>query len=189
MSLIPDQYNPYVRTNDFVTGITNTMRTNYGNTNVMPQPLTNIQAARSYIPCTKGGKSNRTKTKKYLHNIYKMKGKGTYIKKSSKNRTRTRTTKTRIKRRRCVCGSKCRCSRCHTYSKKLKGGGHSQYQNNLPMTKTYSVGGIIDSKNSALANPPPVKQLGNCTNCVDNYNHNDHNLSNGGTGFPSAGWW
>lgn len=58
-------------------------------------------------------------------------------------------------------------------------GGYSQYQNNLPMTPTYSVGGILKPGNSALAEPPPIKVLSNCVNCVDNYNHYT------GKGFPS----
>jgi len=61
-------------------------------------------------------------------------------------------------------------------------GGYSQYQNNLPMTQTYQVAGInIPSSQLALANPPPVTVLPNCTNCVDNYSR----FLN--TGFPSKG--
>ena len=60
-------------------------------------------------------------------------------------------------------------------------GGYSQYQNNLPMTPTYSVGGILPASQLALANPPPVTVLPNCVNCVDNYNHYT------GKGFPSQG--
>jgi hypothetical protein len=49
--------------------------------------------------------------------------------------------------------------------------GYGQYQNNLPMSPTYSVGGVLSSNQLALANPPPISVLSNCTNCVDNYNH------------------
>lgn len=69
--------------------------------------------------------------------------------------------------------------------------GYGQYQNNLPLTQTYSVGGILSSNESALANPPPIKVLngGRRTrrrhrggaNCVDNYNHYTN------MGFPSRG--
>jgi len=59
--------------------------------------------------------------------------------------------------------------------------GYGQYQNNLPMTPTYSVGGQLNSSDLALANPPPIKVLSNCTNCVDNYNHYTNK------GFPSRG--
>jgi len=57
-------------------------------------------------------------------------------------------------------------------------GGYSQYQNNLPLTRSYSVGGILGANQSALASPPPIK--GNNT-CVDNYNHYT------GKGFASRG--
>jgi hypothetical protein len=65
----------------------------------------------------------------------------------------------------------------HYYYKKMK-GGWNQYQNNVPVTPTYSVG-ALQSTNSNLANPPPYNVLSNCTNCVDNYNHFLRN------GFPS----
>ena len=60
-------------------------------------------------------------------------------------------------------------------------GGYSQYQNNLPMTPTYSTGGVLSANNSALANPVPYKLLSNSTNNIDNYNH----FTN--SGFPSRG--
>lgn len=60
-------------------------------------------------------------------------------------------------------------------------GGYSQYQNNLPMTNTYSTGGILSADNLGLANPVPYQALSNCTNCIDNYNH----FTN--SGFPSRG--
>ena len=60
-------------------------------------------------------------------------------------------------------------------------GGYSQYQNNMPMTTTYSTGGVLSAGNLGLANPVPYQVLSNCTNCVDNYNH----FTN--SGFPSRG--
>ena len=60
-------------------------------------------------------------------------------------------------------------------------GGYSQYQNNLPMTPTYSVGGVLPASQLGLANPPPIQVLSNCTNCTDNYSHFT------GKGFPSPG--
>ena len=50
-------------------------------------------------------------------------------------------------------------------------GGYAQYQNNLPMTHSYSVGGILSANELGGANPPPIQVLSNNTNCVDNYNH------------------
>jgi len=66
-------------------------------------------------------------------------------------------------------------------NQQLQTGGYSQYQNNLPMTTTYSTGGVLSAGNLGLANPVPYKVLDNCTNCVDNYNH----FTN--SGFPSRG--
>ena len=60
-------------------------------------------------------------------------------------------------------------------------GGYSQYQNNMPMTQTYSLGGHLSSENLGLANPPPYRVLSNDSSCVDNYNH----FTN--SGFPSRG--
>ena len=60
-------------------------------------------------------------------------------------------------------------------------GGYSQYQNNLPMTPTYSVGGVLPASQLGLANPPPIQVLSNCTSCRDNYNHFDN------SSFPSPG--
>jgi len=65
--------------------------------------------------------------------------------------------------------------------KKTHRGGYSQYQNNLPMTPTYSVGGILPASQLGLANPPPIHVLSNCTNCTDNLNHYT------AKGFPSPG--
>jgi hypothetical protein len=56
-------------------------------------------------------------------------------------------------------------------SKKQRGGYH-QFQSDIPMTPTYSRGGILDAKDLALANPAPYQVLSNCTNCVDNYDYN-----------------
>lgn len=50
-------------------------------------------------------------------------------------------------------------------------GGYSQYQNNMPNTPSYSIGGPLSSGNLGMANPPPFKVLGGSANCVDNYNH------------------
>lgn len=66
--------------------------------------------------------------------------------------------------------------------KRNQKGGYSQYQNNEPITPSYSVAGVnIPSNLLALANPPPITRLPNCVNCVDNYNHYTN------TGFPSRG--
>jgi len=62
----------------------------------------------------------------------------------------------------------------HKKSKKSKKqmGGYHQFQSNIPITPSYSTGGLLSAKDSALANPVPYQALSNCTTCVDNYNYN-----------------
>ena len=62
-------------------------------------------------------------------------------------------------------------------------GGYSQYQNNLPMTPSYSVGGQLSAGASGAASPPPITRFANAGSgtCTDNYNHFT------GKGFPSRG--
>ena len=90
----------------------------------------------------------------------------------SGGRSRRRSMAGSRSRRRSMAGSKRRRSMA---------GGYSQYQNNLPMTPSYSVGGVLPASQLGLANPPPIQVLPNCVNCVDNYNHYTN------TGFPSRG--
>ena len=61
--------------------------------------------------------------------------------------------------------------------------GGSQYQNNLPMTPSYSVGGYLSAGSLGQANPPPIHMNANAGGgtCPDNYNHFT------GAGFPSRG--
>jgi hypothetical protein len=66
-------------------------------------------------------------------------------------------------------------------SSKRQRGGYAQYQNNVPMTQSYSLGGPLSPNQSALASPPPYQVLSNCTNCVDNYSYFTNK------GFPSKG--
>ena len=58
-----------------------------------------------------------------------------------------------------------------------------QYQNNVPMTPSYSVGGHLSAGSSGQATPPPIHRLPNCGTgtCLDNFN------ANTGKGFPSRG--
>jgi len=149
----------------------------------------NVDAAAGYVPgiCLFKGGSKQLKRKiKNITRKYKMKG-GTKRRSQLKSKMRTMSKSTRSRsrgssrwrfasggRRRKRTNSKSRGSYKHV-------GGYSQYQNNLPMTPSYSVGGILSSNQVGLANPPPIKVLPNCTNCVDNYNHFT------GMGFPSRG--
>lgn len=138
----------------------------------------NVDAAKGYVPgisLFKGGAKHFKNKIKKISKKYKMKRKNT---KRIKSKIMSKYSKKNTRKNRKSTSS---------MRKKQKGGmipyptGYGQYQNNLPMTPTYSVGGVISSNNLGLANPPPYKVLSNCTNCTDNYNHYT------GKGFPSRG--
>jgi hypothetical protein len=151
----------------------------------------NIDAAKGYVPgiCLfKGGAKHFKKKINKISRKYKMKGgKNT---KRMKRRIKNTFFKRVMGLKSLMKTKKRRTSKKHhkkSHRRVLKGGnisyppGYSQYQNNDPITPSYSVGGILNSSDLALANPPPIKVLSNCTNCVDNYNHYT------GKGFPSRG--
>jgi hypothetical protein len=127
----------------------------------------NVMAAQSKYPGLTGGAKTLKKKIKNITKSYKMKG-GSRKRHSLRKRIKSKYSKMSKSHRR-------------RHTKRRQRGGYAQYQNNLPMTPTYSVGGVLNSSDLALANPPPIKLLGNCTNCVDNYNH----FTN--SGFPSKG--
>jgi hypothetical protein len=135
------------------------------NVNAMPEPLSNVQGAASYIPCQSGGrKINRRKINK-ISRKYKMKGSRKRISRRVRRmKSRVRTRYNRKGRRSRSRGQK---------------GGYAQYQNNMPVSSNFSTGGPLAPGLSALASPPPYQKIG-CD--PDNYNHFT------GTGFPSKGW-
>ena len=132
----------------------------------------NVDAAAGRVPgiCMKGGAK---KLKRKIKNITKQ------YKRMKAGSKKIRSMKRRLKTR-AIAGGK----RSRKYSKRNRKqrGGYAQYQNNLPMTPTFSVGSPNLPPNLlALANPPPITRLSNCVNCVDNYNHYTN------MGFPSKG--
>jgi hypothetical protein len=132
----------------------------------------NVLAAAGKTPgiCLfKGGSKNLRRKIKNITKQYKMKG-GSRKRKSLRKRIKSRYSKFLNNRRK---------TRRHKIRRQK--GGYAQYQNNLPMTPTYSVGGHLSPTNLALATPPPITRLSNCVNCVDNYNHFTNK------GFPSRG--
>jgi hypothetical protein len=158
----------------------------------------NVDAALGYVPgiCFSGGAKNFKNKIKKISNKYKMKSKK--FTKRMKSRIRSvffRKSKTRGRRRSrsMLTGKRSTRSRSRSRTRRRQGGGgaypqsipyppgYSQYQNNLPLTPTYSVGGILKPSDVGMANPPPIRVLPNCTNCVDNYNHFT------GKGFASRG--
>lgn len=69
--------------------------------------------------------------------------------------------------------------------------GHVQYNNNNggSLSNTYSLGGQLYARESALANPPIFQKVENA-NVPDNLNHNTLNSYGNvgaGSGFPSRG--
>jgi hypothetical protein len=150
----------------------------------------NVDAAAARVPgiCMSGGGKKLKNKIKNITKIYKMSKKSMKRKASGMRRkiraslsramTRTRSMSRSRSRGVAVAGGKK--SRRYKRSRRQR-GGYSQYQNNLPMTNTYSTGGVLSAANLGLANPVPYQALSNCTNCVDNYNH----FTN--SGFPSRG--
>ena len=152
----------------------------------------NGDAAAGKVPgiCLFKGGAKRLKTKiKNITKRYKMKG-GRKSRRSLRRRVksralalaggmnRSRSRQMSLARTMAMAGG----TRRRRNKKYRMKGGYSQYQNNLPMTPTYQVAGInLPASELGLANPPPIKVLPNCTNCVDNYNHYT------GSGFPSRG--
>ena len=152
------------------------------NPNVLPSISSNIQAANASRFVGGSKKINRRKINK-ISRMYKMKGSRKHCKRmksrvrsryNSRSRNRSRSRSSQSSRRR-------RTSRRGMNKSMNQKGGYAQYQNNMPMTQTYSTGGHLSPSLSALANPVPYQTLSNCTNCVDNYRHDIN------SGFPSRG--
>lgn len=142
---------------------------------VLPEPLNNRQAANSYIPgCTTGGGKKKFNNISNMYKMSKSRRRRTFSKLKKKYSYKKSLKSKRLKRTKTKTKSKNRFKRSFR-------GGYAQYQNNVPMTQTYSLGGYLNPSSSALANPPPQHVLSNCTNCVDNYNHFTNK------GFPSRG--
>ena len=139
----------------------------------------NVDAAAGVYPGAsilfKGGAKKLKRKIKNITKHYKMKG-GSRRRKSLRNKLKSRYASKSASR-----VSRIKTRRNKRYSRRQR-GGYAQYQNNMPFTPSYQVAGVnLPSNHLGLANPPPIKMLPNCTNCVDNYNHYTN------TGFPSRG--
>ena len=136
----------------------------------------NIDAAAGKAPCLfKGGAKKIKKKIKNITKNYKKMGRKSRKMTSLKNRLKKMFSKSKKNSRKFL-GNKRRKHRSHKQK-----GGYSQYQNNLPLTHSYSVGGILGPNNIELANPPPINVYKGAGQCVDNYNHYTNK------GFPSPG--
>jgi hypothetical protein len=143
----------------------------------LPAISNNVQAAAA-SKIVGGGKINRRKINK-ISGKYKMKGSRSHVSR------RVRRMKSRVRSRFNKRSRSHRRSRSHKRSQsrgRSQKGGYAQYQNNMPMTQTYSTGGHLSPALSALASPPPHQVLSNCTNCIDNFSKFEN------FGFPSRGW-
>jgi len=150
----------------------------------------NIDAAAGIVPgigIFKGGvfKGGAKHFKRKIKNITKRYKRKMGMKGGKKH---LRSIKSRIKakygsrsRGRTMGRSRMSAGRRRAGSRRRQRGGYSQYQNNLPMTPTYSVGGVLSASQLGLANPPPIQVLSNCAECRDNYNHFNN------SSFPSKG--
>ena len=200
--------NPY-NTSPYVNGTSSNYSGSFSSNEIPgtpPGPLPGLAGAKSNIDAAAGNvpgiclfKGGAKKLKRKIKNItkhYKKMKAGSKKLKSLKNRLRTRMVSRKLARSRALAGGKKKMvalPRTMARSMALAGGkrtrhrrhrqrgGYAQYQNNMPMTPTYSVGGILPASQLGLANPPPIQVLPNCVNCVDNYNHYT------GQGFPSRG--
>jgi hypothetical protein len=148
----------------------------------------NVDAAAARVPgiCMSGGGKNLKGKIKNITKRYKMSRKSMKRKVSGMKRRIKATISRAVGRARSVGLARTRSLAGGRKSRRTKRsrrqrGGYSQYQNNMPMTPTYSTGGVLSAANLGLANPVPYQVLSNCTNCVDNYNH----FTN--SGFPSRG--
>lgn len=149
----------------------------------------NVQGAAGIYPCSlKGGKINKKKINK-ISRKYKMKG-------SKRMKSRVRRMKSRVLKK----YSRRNRTRARGRGRKMSGGahpavaphypaGHNQYDNNKVFSNTYSTGGPLSPKLSALANPPPYTVT---RGEIDNLNHaapNAYGNYGAGSGFPSRGWF
>jgi len=148
-----------------------------------------VYAAAGIVPGIAVYKGGYKKLKRKIKNITKrykrsmgMKGGKKYMR-SIKSRIKAKYASASRRRSRSMGRSRMYAGYKHkrSHRRRKQRGGYSQYYNNFPNTPTYSVGGVLPASQLGLANPPPIKVLPNCVNCVDNYNHYT------GKGFPSPG--
>jgi hypothetical protein len=180
--------NPY-NTSPYVNGTSTNYSGSFSSNEIPGLPglagsKSNIDAAAGVVPGICMYKGGAKKLKRKIKNItkhYKKMKVGSRKMKSFKRKLRTRMVSRKVSKvSRSFAGG--RRTRHRRHRRTSQRGGYSQYQNNMPMTQTYQVAGVnLPASQLALANPPPVTVLPNCTNCVDNYNHYTN------SGFPSRG--
>ena len=148
----------------------------------LPPTGSNIQSAAGIYPSCKqtGGKINRKKINK-ISTKYKMKGSKNTIRRNIKRmKSRMRSKYARRPSRRVSKRS----------TRRVMKGGYSQYQNNNgSLSNTYSLGGPLSARSSALANPPIYNKLDGQPDNLNHYAKNAYGNSGSGSGFASRGWF
>jgi hypothetical protein len=171
------EINP-INTSSFVNGTSSNYSGSFSSNEIpnfgLAGTKSNIDAAAGKAPgiCLMGGAKKIKRKIKNITKQYKKMKHGSKKMKSLKNKLKNRSRQLAF-----AGGAK----RKRTQRRRRQRGGYSQYQNNMPMTPTYSVGGILSASELGLANPPPIHVLPNSTNGVDNYNHYTNE------GYPSRG--
>jgi len=147
-----------------------------------PGPLPGLAGAKNNVVAASGNFIGGLNLKRKINNITKKYKMGKYSKKRSH-------IKRKLRARSLSGGKKHKRHTRHTkrHRRKMwKGGfaagfpaptgvtnypaGYGQYQNNLPSTPSYAVGGVLSGNSElGLANPPPITRISNDN--VDNYNH------------------
>ena len=178
--------NPY-NTSPYVNGTSSNYSGSFSSNEIPGLPglagsKSNIDAAAGVVPGICNFKGGAKKLKRKIKNItkhYKKMKAGRRKMKSIKSRLRHRMASRKASRSlaRSLAGG--RRTRHRRHRRGGQRGGYSQYQNNQPFDYSYSVGGILNSSDSALANPAPIYKVTN--NAIDNYSHFT------GKGFPSPG--
>jgi hypothetical protein len=182
--------NPY-NTSSYVNGTSSNYSGSFSSNEIPgtpPGPLPGLAGAKSNVDAAAGNvpgiclsqSGGAKKLKRKIKNItkhYKRMKAGSRKMKSIKRKLRSKAISRRFSRAMAMVGGR-RSRRRHRKQR----GGYAQYMNNMPNTPTYQVAGVnLPASQLALANPPPITDLSNCVNCVDNYNHYTNQ------GFPSKG--
>jgi hypothetical protein len=128
----------------------------------------NVDAALGKVPgiCLfKGGAKVFKKKIKNITKRYKKMGK------SKKMKMKLRSLRKNLRSKMASASASLAGGRkgCRRSRRRHQRGGYSQFQNNQPFYNSYSTGGILSPKDSALANPVPIARITNLA--VDNYNH------------------
>ena len=141
----------------------------------------NIDAAAGKVPgiCLfKGGAKGLKRKIKNITKRYKKMAKSHKMKLGKKLKSLRKGLRSRMASASLALAGGKRRKGSKRYSRRQR-GGYAQYQNNMPVYNTYSTGGILSAKDSALANPVHIDKVFN--SAVDNLNANTMQ------GFPSRG--